>query len=139
MKFIKNLWNTSAKIGLSLFLLTVMLIGAISLVSFTQKGKTYYGNRCKASLNEKAISYLNQEEVISYDFELNCNTLYLDLVLDDSITQDNAKALLVRISSYYELIKYAVDTQISAKGDTYLILASIVDQSLTMSITNNIF
>ena len=139
MKIAKKLWNTFAKLGFALFSLTLMFIGAVSLVSFTQKGTVYYGNRCTSSINEKAISYLNQEEVISYDYELNCNTLYLDLVLDNSINQDKAKALLVRISSYYETIKYNVDTQISLKGSNYLILASIVGKELTLSVTNNIY
>jgi len=136
MKLLKKMWNFSAKAGLCLFLLTVMFVGAVSLVSITQKGKVYYGNRCSSKLNEKALSYLKQEEIISYDYELKCNTLYLDLVLDDFVTKENAKALLVRLSSYYENINYNIDIQITLKNSTYIILASLVNKEVTMSITN---
>ena len=135
MNFFKYIWNFSVKAGLSLFLFTLMFFGAVSLVSITQKGKIYYGNRCDSSLNENAISYLNQDEVISYDYELNCNTLYLDLVLDESVAKDRAKALLIRISSYYKSINYNVDTQVTLKGNDYLILASIVNNEVSMSVT----
>lgn len=135
MYILKTLWNFSCKAGFSLFLMSVMFIGAVSLVSLTQKGKVYYGNRCNAALNEKAINYLNQEEVIAYDYELNCNTLYLDLTLDDNITKEKAKALLVRISSYYKSINYNIDTQITLKGTNYMILATLVNQEITMSTT----
>ena len=135
MYILKSLWKFSYKTGLSLFLITIMFIGAVSLVSLTQKGKVYYGNRCNASINKKALAYLNQDEVISYDYELNCNTLYLDLTLENSITKENAKSLLVRISSYYKSINYNVDTQITLKGNDYMILASLVANEITMSIT----
>ena len=59
-------------------------------------------------INEKALAFLNQEEIISYDYELNCNTLYLDLNLEESVSINNAKALLVRISSYYKSINYNI-------------------------------
>lgn len=136
MIILKKTWSFCAKAGLSLFILLVMFIGAISLFSISQKGKIYYGNRCISSINKDAIKYLNQNEIISYDYELNCNTLYLDLTLDDSISAENAKALLVRISSYYESINYDTNTQITLKGNNYLIFASLVDKEITMSISN---
>lgn len=135
MNPLKKLWNFSVKAGLSLLILLIMLIASIALVSFTQKDKVYYGNRCISQLNEKVLNYLNQEEVISYDYELNCNTLYLDLTLEDSITKEKARALLVRISSYYKSINYTIDTQITLKGNDYIILASIIDEEVTMSFT----
>lgn len=136
MLVFKNIWNFCYKAGLSLFLIAFMFAGAVSLVSLTQKGKINYGSRCIASLDPRAIEFLNQKEIISYDSELQCNTLYLDLYLDEQTTIENAKALLVRISSYYDSINYNVDTQITLKGSNYLILASLVDKEITISITN---
>ena len=136
MKFFKHLWSFSVKAGLSFFVLTIMIIGSISLVSITQKGTVYYGNRCVSNLDNSIIEYLNQKEVISFDYELKCNTLYLELILDDSITQETAKALLIRISAYYESINYNVNTQISVKGNNFLILASLVNKEITMNVTN---
>lgn len=136
MKWLATLWKFSYKTGFSLLLLSLMFVSAISLVSLTQKGNIYYGNRCNSVINEKALAFLNQEEIISYDYELNCNTLYLDLNLEESVSINNAKALLVRISSYYKSINYNIDTQVTLKGNNYMILASLVEQEITMSITN---
>ena len=136
MKFLEKVWLFSVKAGLSLFIFSTMFLGAVSLVSLTQKGKIYYGNRCKSVLNKKVIDYLNQEEIVSFDYELKCNTLYLDLTLNDSTEKERAKSILVRMSSYYESIEYNVDTQISLKGYNYLILASIVNKEVSLNITS---
>ena len=135
MYILKKLWPFSVKIGTSTFLLCIMFIGAISIFSLTQKGKVYYGKRCNSTMNIDSIDYLNQNEVIAYDYELKCNTLYIDLTLIDTITKENAKALLLRISSYYKNINYTTDTQITLKGKDYLIFASFVDSEITMNIT----
>lgn len=132
----KKIWKISVKLGLSLFLFSFMLITSISLVSFTQKGKVNYGSRCHSIINTKTISFLNQEEIISYDYDLKCNTLYLDLTLKDNTRIDTAKALLIRISSYYNSINYTTDTQITLKGNNYIILASLVKSDITINITN---
>ena len=131
----KKLWEFLYKGGVFLFLLGLMFFGSVSLVSLTQKGKVYYGNRCNSSLDKKTISFLNQEEIISYDYELNCNTLYLDLNVNDHISIENAKTLIIRMSSYYKAINYNVDTQISLKGFNYIILASIVQNEVTMNVS----
>ena len=131
----KKLWKFLYKGGVFLFLLGLMFFGSVSLVSLTQKGKVYYGNRCNSSLDKKTISFLNQEEIISYDYELNCNTLYLDLNVNDHISIENAKTLIIRMSSYYKAINYNVDTQISLKGYDYIILASIVQNEVTMNVS----
>ena len=34
---------------------------------------------------EQAIDYLKQEEIIAFDYELNCNTLYLDLSVKENL------------------------------------------------------
>lgn len=133
--YIKKLWKFLYKGGISFFLLGLMFFSSVSLVSLTQKGKVYYGNRCHSSLDKKTISFLKQEEIISYDYELNCNTLYLDLNVNESTTIENAKALIIRISSYNESINYNIDTQISLKGLDYIILASIVQNEVTMSVS----
>ena len=134
MKILKKLWSFSVKAGLSLFIFTTMFITSVILVSITQKGKINYGNRCISSFDEQIISYLNQKEIISYDYEFKCNTLYLDLTLDEDITKEGAKVLLISLSSYYDEINYNVDTQITVKGDTYLILATLVNKEITISI-----
>ena len=85
MHFLKKSWLTLTKLGFVLFLWTIMFIGAISLFSIAQKGTVYYGDRCQSTLNQKAIDYLNQDEIIAYDYELNCNTLYLDLSVKDDL------------------------------------------------------
>ena len=131
----KKLWEFLYKGGVFLFLLGLMFFGSVSLVSLTQKGKVYYGNRCNSSLDKKTISFLNQEEIISYDYELNCNTLYLDLNVNDHISIENAKTLIIRMSSYYKAINYNVDTQISLKGFNYIILASIVQNEVTINVS----
>lgn len=135
LKILSKIWNFSVKAGLSLFVLSIMFLSSIVLVSITQKGKIYYGDRCYAFIEEKVISYLNQDEVISYDYDFACNTLYLDLTLNENITKEGAKTLLVRLSSYYDEIEYNVDTQITLKGNDYLILATLIDKEITMSIT----
>lgn len=133
---IKKVWKFLYKGGLSLFLLVFMFFSSVSLVSLTQKGKAYYGNRCNSLINKKTISFLRQEEIISYDYELNCNTLYLDLNVNNHITIEKAKALIIRISSYYESINYNVDTQIFLKGYNYIILASLVKNEVTFSVSS---
>ena len=135
MKILKKLWSFSVKAGLSLFIFTTMFITSVILVSIAQKGEINYGNRCISSFDEQIISYLNQKEIISYDYEFKCNTLYLDLTLDEDITKEGAKVLLISLSSYYDEINYNVDTQITVKGDTYLILATLVNKEITISIT----
>lgn len=136
MKYINKTWHFLAKCGLVFFIYFLMFIGSVSLVSLTQKGKVYYGNRCNSVLNSQAIEYLNQDEIIAYDYELNCNTLYLDLNVDDELNESKIKALLVRISSYYKEINYDVDTQITIKNSKYLVLASLVNYEVSLSITN---
>ena len=137
MSFFKKTWNILVKAGLVLFLWTVMFVGAISLFSLTQKGTIYYGNRCVSSLNKKAIDYLNQNEIIAYDYELKCNTLYLDLNIIDELDKNQIIAILVRISNYYQSIDFIVDTQVTIKNNKYLILASLVeDGSISLSVSD---
>ena len=136
MIFLNIICRFFANAGFSLFILMIMFVGAISLVAITQKGKINYGNRCHCTLDDSVISYLNQKEIIAYDYELKCNTLYLDLVLEDNTTKDTAKSLLIRLSSHYKDIGYNVNTQITLKGDNYIILASLVDYEITLSTTD---
>lgn len=135
MKLFHKIWQFCVKTGCCLFIFFIMFVSAVSLVAITQKGKINYGNRCKCSLNENVISYLNQKEIISYDYDLKCNTLYLDLFLEENTTKETAKSILVRLSSYYKTIEYNVDTQITLKGANYLILASLVNQEVTLTTT----
>lgn len=127
MKFVSKTWNILVKSGLILFIWLVMFIGAISLFSLSQKGKVHYGNRCVSSLNESAIDYLNQEEIIAYDYEFNCNTLYLDLNVLDNLNKEQITALLVKIATYYKDINFNTNTQVTIKNANYLILASIIE------------
>lgn len=136
MKYISKTWHFLAKCGLVIFIYFLMFVGSVSLVSLTQKGKVYYGNRCNSILNNQAIEYLKQDEIIAYDYELNCNTLYLDLNVDDELNESKIKALLVRIASYYEEINYDIDTQITIKNSKYLVLASLVNYEISLSITS---
>ena len=64
LNLIKNIWSILVKAGLVVFVWTIMFIGAISIFSLVNKNTIYYGNRCSSVINEKAISYLNQEEII---------------------------------------------------------------------------
>lgn len=131
-----KLWNFLYKSGIILFIYFFMFVGAVSLVSITQKGTVYYGDRCNSTLDSKALSYLNQEEIIAYDYNLQCNTLYIDLVVDDTIKQETSKALLVRIYSYYDSIDFDIPFQISLKGANYLILASLDTDGVSMTVSN---
>lgn len=113
-----------------------MFAGAVSIFSLVNRDTIYYGGRCNSSLDEKAINYLNQEEIIAYDYELNCNTLYLDLNVDDSLTKDQIIALLTRISTYYNSINFDADTQVIIKNNNYLILANFInDGSVSLSVS----
>lgn len=113
-----------------------MFTGAVSIFSLANRNTIYYGNRCNSFLNEKAISYLNQEEIIAYDYELNCNTLYLDLSVNDDLTKEKIFALLTRISIYYNSINLNLNTQVTAKNNKYLILASLInDGSVSLSVS----
>lgn len=132
----KTIYKILWKSGAVLLILTIMFVGAISLFSLSQKGKIYYGNRCYLSLDTRAIDYLNQEEIIAYDYDFACNTLYLDLNVDEKISKDSSKALLVRISTYYKSIDFNINTQISLKGNNYLILASLVNEEVSLSISD---
>lgn len=135
MKYISKTWHFLAKCGLIIFIYFLMFIGSVSLVSITQKGVINYGDRCNSILNNHAINYLDQVEIIAYDYELNCNTLYLDLSVNDDLSETTIKSLLVRISSYYKEINYSVDTQITIKNSKYLILASLVNYEVSLSVT----
>lgn len=135
MNFYHKLWRFLVNSGLVLFIYFIMFVGSVSLVSLTQKGVVYYGNRCSSSLDKKAISYLNQEEIIAYDYDFNCNTLYLDLNVIDDLSESKIKALLVRISSYYKSINFDVDTQITIKNSKYIALASLVNYEVSLSIS----
>jgi len=136
MKFLSKAWNFSVKAGLVMFIWTIMLVSAIAIFSLTQKGKVYYGDRCISSMDQTAIDYLNQDEIISYDYEFNCNTLYLDLYVEDSLNKDQIIALLVRISSHYDSIEINFDTQVTIKNASYLILASLInDGSVSLSVS----
>jgi hypothetical protein len=132
----KKSWKFMVKSGLVFFVWTVIFIGAISLFSLVQKGTIYYGNRCSAILDYKAIDYLNQEEIIAFDYELSCNTLYLDLSVKENMNEEQIISLLVRISTYYSSINLTNDTQVTAKNNQYLILASLIDDgSVSLSIS----
>ena len=136
MKLLSKIWRFSVKCGASLFLLSIMFAAAVSLVSITQKGKVYYGDRCCSILNPKAIDFLNQKEIIAYDYELNCNTLYLDLNVQDELSKDQIVALLIKISNYYKELKISNNTQATIKNSSYLILANLAnDGSLSLSVT----
>lgn len=135
MKFINKTWRILVNCGLVLFIYFIMFIGSVSLVSLTQKGVVYYGSRCSSSLDKKALSYLNQEEIIAYDYEFECNTLYLDLNVIDDLNDNQIKALLVRISTYYKSINFGTDTQITIKNSKYIALASLVNYEVSLSIS----
>ena len=135
MKILRKIWHFLYKGGLCIFIFTIMFASAISLVSLTQKNKIFYGNRCNTIEDERIVDFLNQEEVISYDYEFNCNTSYIELILLDEITVENCKALLVRISSNLDAINYNINTQVTLKGNDYLIFASIEKSEVTMTIS----
>lgn len=135
MKYINAIWRFLYKCGLVVFIYLIMFIGSISLVSLTQKGVIYYGDRCNSLLDNKAIDYLKQEEIIAYDYVLQCNTLYLDLNVNDELTDKQITALLVRISSYYKEIDFNVDTQITTKNSKYLILASLINHEVSLTVS----
>ncbi len=106
------------------------------MFSLTNRGTVYYGNRCISSIDDKALKYLNQDEIIAYDYELQCNTLYLDLVVDDEITKDESISLLVRIANYYNSIEYNTKAQVTLKNSSYLILASLIgDGTVSLSVS----
>ena len=135
LKTLKSIWKFSSKCGLVLFTYTLMFIAAISLFSLVNKGTVYYGNRCNSTINQRAIEYLNQEEIIAYDYELNCNTLYLDLNVNDDLNEKQIKTVIIRISNYYKEINFSVDTQIIIKNSKYLILASLVNHEISLSVS----
>lgn len=135
MHLLSKTWNFFVKAGFVVLLYVIMFVGAISLFSVVNKDTVYYGNRCTSILDEQAIDYLNQEEIIAYDYELNCNTLYLDLNVNESLNDKQITALLVRISNYYKTINFSTDTQISIKNSKYLILASLVNYEVSLSVT----
>lgn len=136
MHVFNKIWHFLVNCGLALFSLTIMLVGAISLFSLTNRGTVYYGNRCISSIDDKALKYLNQDEIIAYDYELQCNTLYLDLVVDDEITKDESISLLVRIANYYNSIEYNTKAQVTLKNSSYLILASLIgDGTVSLSVS----
>lgn len=136
MKTALKTWSFLKNGGLSLFFLTLLFIFSVILVSITQKGTVYYGNRCITTLNDDIISHLKQYDVISYDYELNCNTLFIDLTLEESASKDTAKTLLIRLSSYYIDKNFNIDTHITLKGINYIIFATLIDKEITMNITN---
>jgi len=136
LKIIKSTWKTLVKTGLVVFVWAIMFVSAISIFSLVNKDTIYYGNRCNSTINKKAINYLNQEEIIAYDYELNCNTLYLDLNVNDELSKEKIIALLTRISTYYSSIKLNTNTQVTIKNKNYLILASLInDGSVSLSVS----
>ena len=136
MNALQKTWKTLVKMGAVLFVWSILFIGAISIFSLVNKNTIYYGNRCHSSLDNSAIDYLNQEEIIAFDYELNCNTLYLDLSVNDSLTKNQIIALLTRISNYYNSIDFNTNTQITAKNTSYLILASLAnDGGVSLSVS----
>ena len=136
MKTLKKIWKLSVKLGLILFVYFIMFAGAVSIFSLVNRNTIYYGNRCNSSISKKAINYLNQVEIIAYDYELNCNTLYLDLNVIDNLTKEQIIALLTRISTYYSSINLNIDTQAIVKNNSYLILASFIqDGSVSLSVS----
>ena len=135
LKTIKYIWDLSVKAGLVCFTLATLVVSAISLFSIAQKGSVYYGNRCIAVIDSKAINYLNQEEIIAYDYDLKCNTLYLDLNIKDELNPSQIIALLTRISVYYESINVSFKTHVTVKNATSLILANLQNGSVSLSIS----
>ena len=135
MIFIKKTWKILAKAGAVLFVWAILFVGAISVFSLVNRNTIYYGNRCSSSLNMEAIDYLNQEEIIAYDYEMNCNTLYLDLSVKDELSKGQIIALLTRISNYYNLIQFTVNTQATVKNTTYLVLASLTGDGVSLSVS----
>lgn len=136
MNFLNKMWSFFKNGGLSLFFLTLLFVLSVVLVSITQKGTVYYGNRCVVNMPEDIISNLKQDEAISYDYEVRCNTLFIDLTLKEEVLKDGAKALLVRISSYYLDNNYNIDTHVTLKGSDYLIFATLINNEITMNITD---
>lgn len=136
LKFLKKTWKIFTSVGLIILIYTTLFVGAISLFSLANKNTIYYGNRCVSSINEKAIEYLNQPEIIAYDYSLQCNTLYLDLNVEESLNESSIKAILVRISNYYESINFSTNTHISIKNSKYLILASLINYEISLSVTH---
>ena len=136
MNALHKTWRILVKMGAVLFIWSILFIGAISIFSLVNKNTIYYGNRCNSSLDNSAIDYLNQEEIIAFDYELNCNTLYLDLSVNDTLTKNQIIALLTRISNYYNSIDFNTNTQITAKNTSYLILASLTnDGGVSLSVS----
>lgn len=136
LKTLKKTWNLLVKAGLVTFIWAVMFISAVAIFSLVNKNTIYYGNRCSSSINEKAIDYLNQDEIIAYDYELDCNTLYLDINVEDDINKEKIIALLTRISTYYSSINMNINTQATVKNNRYLILASLInDGSVSLSVS----
>ena len=123
------------KAGLACFTLLILAISAIAIFSITQKGSVYYGNRCVSAIDEKAINYLRQEEIIAYDYDLKCNTLYLDLSVKDELTPKQIVTLLTRISMYYESINTPFITHATVKNTNCFILANLQNGSVSLSIS----
>jgi hypothetical protein len=133
---LKKTYSFCVNLGKSIFILITLFVLSTVLISVKEKGNIYYGNRCSATLDNRAINFLKKENLISYDYELNCNTLFLELITENNCSLENHKALLVRIANYYKEINFDINIQITLKNDNYLVLASIVNYEVMLSTTN---
>lgn len=134
----KKTWNILIKSSLSL--LTVFVLGAVSLVlvSLLNTETIMYGDRCRATLNETAIDYLQDiKEIDSYDYNLSCNTLYLDMMVSENIDEGEATTILVSVSYFYKSIDYQPNVQVSLKGSNYILLATFTKEG-GVSVTSSL-
>lgn len=136
MKIINKAWTCLYKSGLFLFTWFILFISAVLLVSISQKNTIHYGERCNTSLKEDAINYIIKEDIIAYDYTYHCNTLYLDLSVNDSMTIPQITAMLIRISTHYKNSDILNQTHATVKNSHYLVLASLLsDGSVSFTTT----
>lgn len=115
MIFIKKIFRFLANLGYSLMQLMVMLLISFFVISIKLVREDSPNPYCKVS-NQNTNLELDYKEIDYYTYEVDCNTLMVEVYLIDSIDKFDAVALLVQIKQQLENSNYSIMTHFTLNG-----------------------
>ena len=104
--------NILAKISKCICVTLVLIAFSTILVSYRISKESNINPFCNNKYENETIN-LNYIEIIDYSYKFSCSTLYINLIVDDSMNKQEILSLLLSISielSYDCYIHYQVDS-----------------------------
>ena len=129
----KKIYYFFVNSGKVLFIFSFLFLVAISVNSYTIKGKVNYGNRCYVSMDENIVKKFLYEGVDLVDYYLECNTLYLSY--DSKLSENKEIIFLASLSKFLSDNNLECDVQVRVNNKEHLLLATIINYQISYTKT----